>query len=439
MALPHVVFSCALLSGCTARPIIVHWNSGYQVIDGFGASATGYIEGVSPALAEQFFSVQRGLGLSLLRIRPIAGTLDADCGCVSNNEPHHCVQGSRSQILSGDLETAKFAASRGVRLIGAPWSPPAEMKTSGKYCTGGSLKGDPASYVTYASQLASFLTLLRENHIPLDALSVQNEPDMENPAYDTCHWTGQQIHDFVPFLWAALNDVGFQDVKIAAPEQSTWKFDLLTASLIDPSVANKIGIVFGHAYGTESPAGLPVVAGRHVWQTEASGFESFNGDIVDGLRWARSIHNYMTIGANAWMYWSLACGKTYFNHGNNMCLTDQDNKLAKRAYVLGQFARFIRPGWQRIGVTNSGPLLVSAYRGPRGGFAVVALNTGRFSVANQPFLLDGSGSHAQVRPWVTSRTKSLEAQAPIALTLSGTAFSYSIPGRSVVTFEGEDN
>src|SRR5205085_2538855 len=214
-----------------------------------------------------FFSPDTGLGLSILRIRPIADTLDEDCGCVSNNSPYHCVLGSASQIMTGDLQVAQLAAARGVHLIAAPWSPPAAMKTSGKYCSGASIKGDSANYSKYASQLGAALVLLKEHGLSVDALSVQNEPDIENPSYDTCRWTGQQIHDFIPFLSRALSSNGLEAVKIAAAEQSNWNFDLLNSSLQDPQVADRVGIVFGHAYNAENPSGLPAVGARHVWQT----------------------------------------------------------------------------------------------------------------------------------------------------------------------------
>lgn len=77
--------------------------------------------------------------------------------------------------------------------------------------------------------------------------------------------------------------------------------------------------------------------------------------MTDAITWAQYIHNYMTVGVNAWMYWMLDCVPKYFNQSNNMCLTDQKSNFAKRAYVFGQYAKFIRPGWRRVGVRNRGP------------------------------------------------------------------------------------
>jgi glucuronoarabinoxylan endo-1,4-beta-xylanase len=418
--------------------ITVNWSATRQTIDGFGASATGYTGNLSVEQVDRFFSPDTGLGLSLLKIRAIADTLDADCNCVANNPRYKCVLGRASQIVSGDLHVAQLAAARGAHVFAGPWSPPAAMKSSGKYCAGGSIKGDPTNYAKYAAQLASFPQLLEAHGVSIDTLSVQNEPNIEDKDYDTCRWTAQQIHDFIPYLWEALRSAGFGRIKIALPEETDWKFDLMNAAAADSSVADKIGLIMGHAYNAEKPASLPSFQGRHVWQTEVSSFKGFDGGMSDGLIWARSIHNYMMIGANAWMYWNLDCGELYFNHDNNMCLTDQSGHFAKRAFVLGQYARFVRPGWQRVDLTNRGWLSVTAYKGPGGKFAIVVINKARHSVRNQEFILNGiTSQHSQIVPWLTSASASLEAQVPVSLLANGSMFMYTIPASSVVTFQGQ--
>jgi glucuronoarabinoxylan endo-1,4-beta-xylanase len=420
-------------------PIVVNWNSPHQIIDGFGASATGYVESLSQQQAEQFFSPEKGLGLSLLRIRPIADTLDEDCGCVANAEPYKCVQNPASQIVAGDLQVAKLASSYGVKLIATPWSPPAAMKSSGKYCGGGKFIDTAENRSRYAGQLMDFVSLLRSHKLSIEALSIQNEPDVENN-YDTCRWTDRQIHDFIPVLNKALSDSGNSNVKIAAPEQSIWSFDLMSASMKDPAIAPMIGIVYAHAYESENPSGLPAVGNRHVWQTEASSPKRYDGGMTDALAWARSIHNYMTIGVNAWMYWSLDCGKKHFHQDTNMCLSGADEKLAKRAYVLGQFAKFVRPGWQRVGVLNKGSLLVTAFKSPLGRLAIVVINPGDSPARQQSFVVNGvSQDRFKIVPWITSDSQSLEAQAPIPLEEGHSAFTATVPGHSVVTFYTEDN
>ena len=438
LSLGGFALGMALFRLLPAAPIAVNWNTTRQTIDGFGASATGYSEAFSAAQADRFFSPTTGLGLSLLRIRVIAGMTDADCGCAANSTPYSCIQGSKSQIGSGDLKIAQLAAARGVRLFAAPWSPPPIMKSSGKSCTSGSVIGNAANYSAYATDLASFPSLLHAYGLSITAISVQNEPDVSNPDYETCTWTAQQIHDFIPYLSSALHTSGFGGIRIGVPEEGGWTFELMDKSMEDSAVASDVGLIMGHAYGVDKPSGIPPSNGRPVWQTEVCDPHKYDGTMKNALKWARSIHNYMSIGANVWMYWSLDCGPRFYNKDDNMCLTDQKSNFAKRAYVLGQYAKFIRPGWQRVDVTNKGSLLVTAYKGPGNEFAIVATNKNLWPSRNQTFVLNGlTSQRSRVTPWITSASASLTPQPPVALRSDGRTFSYSIPARSVVTFQGQ--
>lgn len=67
-----------------------------------------------------------------------------------------------------------------IRIIAAPWSPPAWMKTSGSL-EGGELVDDPRAVPTYAQYLVRALAEYTESGLPIDALSVQNEPQARMP------------------------------------------------------------------------------------------------------------------------------------------------------------------------------------------------------------------------------------------------------------------
>src|ERR1039457_3865525 len=46
-----ILASCVCAIGCRSRPhsdpVVINWNTMHQVIDGFGASATGYVAGLT--------------------------------------------------------------------------------------------------------------------------------------------------------------------------------------------------------------------------------------------------------------------------------------------------------------------------------------------------------------------------------------------------------
>src|SRR5580704_4978841 len=92
----------------TQDPIVIHWNTAHQTIDGFGASVTGYVGRFTSNQADLFFSRESGLGLSLVRLNAVPDTLSEDCGCVANSAHPECVTGIGSQILAGDLQVAQL-------------------------------------------------------------------------------------------------------------------------------------------------------------------------------------------------------------------------------------------------------------------------------------------------------------------------------------------
>jgi len=102
-------------------------------------------------------------------------------------------------------------------------------------------------------------------------------------------------------------------------------------------------------------------------------------------------------------------------------------------YTIGNFSKFIRPGWVRIGATANpvGGVYVSAYKDPSSGnFAIVAINQNGTAVPLN-FVLNGFAA-ASVTPWVTSASLDL-AQQP-SISAGGGALSGTLLASSVTTF-----
>ncbi len=136
---------------------------------------------------------------------------------------------------------------------------------------------------------------------------------------------------------------------------------------------------------------------------------------------------------NAWHYWWLING----NSTGNESLIDTNGTPAKRMYALGNFSRFIRPNFYRIGVpTNTGPLQISAYKDlVSSNFVLVAINSGNTSVT-QIFNL-ANFTTGSVTPWITSSNLSLASNAPIAVL--GSTFTNVLLPMSIVSFVGQAN
>ena len=109
-------------------------------------------------------------------------------------------------------------------------------------------------------------------------------------------------------------------------------------------------------------------------------------------------------------------------------------QLARRGSVLGNWSRFVRPGFVRVQATVLPQLgvNVSAFADPATGrVVVVAINTTAAELV-QTFALTGGAVSTTATPWITSDDYALVAQEPIAVT-DGT-FSYALPAKSVTSF-----
>jgi len=380
---------------------VVNWNDVHQKIDGFGASSA-WNGSWTPAQADMFFSTNTGIGLSLLRnhIAPDGTTVE-------------------TSIM-------QMARDRGAKVWSTTWSPPAAYKDSDTVNGGNFLS---AYNQAYANQLANYVLNMKNNYqVNVYAISVQNEPDYNTTSYESCIWNAQQFHDFLPYLYNALSNNGVASTKIMIAESSQWGFDLTANSLNDLSTSNMVGILAAHDYDyTVSPVNT---GGKPLWETEVSTFDNFDGSMANGLYWAGQIHSFLTYAqVNAWHFWWLIPTGT-----DNEGLTDQSGNPAKRMYVLGNYSRFVRPGYYRIGVSNNALTSVSAYKDPNsGGFAIVAINNNNTDLF-QTFNLTGFTA-TNVTPWITSGSLSLASQP--AVNVANATFSYDLPAMSVVTFVGK--
>lgn len=355
-----------------------------QVIRGFGGSSAWHGQ-LTNADCDKLFTT---LGLSILRVR-----IDPD-----NN-------------WSDEISNAQKAMARGAIVFGSPWSPPAYMKDNNN-TVGGSLL--PQYYGDYANWLNSFANTMNNNGVPLYAVSVQNEPNID-VTYESCSWTSAQMFNFM------VNNAGAINTRVMMPETFNYLPSFADPILNDPSGAANTDICAYHWYGSNQYA-LWTNAfnkGKDVWMTE---FYSNDQSLNAAIATAVDIHKFMTINyGNAYVWWWVK---------NRDCNLITDTDINKRGYVMGQFAKFVRPGYNRVDVT--GGTNISAYtNGTKA--VIVAVNSGTGSIT-QKFTFQ-NGTVASVIPYITSGTKNLQSASSISL--SGNSFTYTLEPGSVTTFVQE--
>lgn len=420
-----------------AQTATVTWGTGYQTIQGFGAS--NHAAGTHMNSYDNFFF--QTLGYSLLRIG-----VPEDGSCTSIGSA--CATG-------GDSVTDMQACmANGCQVWATSWTPPAIYKTNGNIaCTAGSGSGglivaDEAAYATY---LSNFIASLKTYYsLPLYSISVQNEPS-QCVNYDSSLMSASQFDSFIktnlgPTMQAAGQWPG---TLIMMPESPGWYNYGTYANICmnDAACANYIGINAFHGYDNSFSITNPDVSGaRQFWETEVSNGSGFGPvasgctagtwcpGIADAMMWAGIIdYNVGVVGENSWNYWNYV-----YPASDNEGLVNpgQRTPIATRAYVIANWAKFVRPGWVRIDATHAPQTQVSvtAFKNPAGtAFAVVAVNQNSEPV-NVEFSLVGFPSVTSVTPTVTSASSNLEDQANV--NISNDAFSYSLPGTSVTTFHG---
>lgn len=381
----------------------VNFGDVRQTIDGFGA-ASAWSSGTIPAATlDQIYSPITGAGLSLLRsrIQPSGGS-------------------SENQMM-------QQVGAYGVRAWSTPWTMPREYKTNHDNNNGGNL--DPAHYQDYANQIANYVQDMTRQGIPLYAVSIQNEPNW-TATYESARWDASSFAAFLPYLGQTFASRGITTTKIMLPEELNWDFSYASTIMANPALAQYVGILAAHNYGETSTSWKPVsiANGKPVWETEFTSNQTAEWDTA--IDEADDIYQAMTLAnANAYHYWWLSSNNTTSGLTSNWTPT-------KRLWAMGQYSRFVRPGWVRVGETDDGGLDITTFKDPASGkFAIVTVNKSTTNAVTESFTLSGLTANS-VTPYVTSSTENLAAQTAITLTGGGTTFSATIAASSIQTFYG---
>ncbi len=423
----------------------VDWTKTAQEIDGFGASgafrmANNLMNFPEPGRSEvldALFSQTKGAGLSIVRnIVPDGSTVGGGAKSFEPSEGVFDWTADEDQIW-----LMKEAAKRGTtRFMSTVWSPPAWMKTNNSPI-GGRLR--PDKYLAYAEYLSAYIRGYKEHHgIDIYAISLANEPDV-TVRYASCYWSGKEFHDFLKFLIPVFERDKIT-AKVIVGELTGWSENPVLESLADSVTSARVDIVGVHAYHTADNDPFPPISQRsgtlvetlkqkkRIWETEVSNLGRNYPDMNDGLYWAKVIHTHVAENnTNAWLYWWFNSAP---NSGQGMAHLDSRNKtytFDKRLFTLGNYSRFIKPGYFRVPMNSqlSTGVLLSAYKNEsEKKLIVVAINE---NVKPRDISVKLKGVTASsAAPWRTSQTENLVniKSLPIAAdsTLKATLAPYCV-------------
>lgn len=450
--------------------ITVDPGTSYQSVDGFGAAITDSSASVLSDLApaarraalRSLFDRRAGIGVSFLR-QPIGSsdfTAEAEHYTLDDVAPgatdfglkHFSIEHDRAEILPL-LRRAK-ALNPALTVMATPWSPPAWMKT-GDSLIGGRLKDDPRIYDAYARYLVKFVRAYAAEGVPVDYLSVQNEPQNRTPkGYPGTDLPVRQEIRVIEALGPKLRAAGLRTKILAYDHNWSTHPDDVAATppgespetdypyeVLDSPAAKWVAGTAYHCYSGDPSAQSALhdaYPRKGIWFTECSGSHGasdppeqvFRGtltwharNIVIGTtrNWAKSVVN-----------WNIALDSSGGPHlgGCDTCTalltTHPDGSVTRDAeyYTIGHLARFVRPGAVRIASTSfgttgwNGQIMDVAFRNPDGSTALVVHNENddprSFSVAvgEQSFAYTLPGGALATFTWPRSPSVSLR---PVSL------------------------
>jgi glucuronoarabinoxylan endo-1,4-beta-xylanase len=445
-----LVLAITLSANLYAAPgVTLDWGTSYQTIDGFGVSEAFHQSNNIALLGETkqkeiydlLFSTSKGAGFSIFR------SILGDGGTWGNatDGPNKTMQPSATTWDWKESNDDQIPMIRDIQslygiknILYTAWSPPAWMKSNGSVSRG-SLSTD--KYAAYATYLAEHIKNYQSKFgIEITHIGLANEPDLETD-YSSCTWSSAQFKTFMKDHLAPTFDREGITAKVIVGEPMRCTESLAIDSLNDSTAVKRTDIVGCHNYGSTYVA-FPTTKskGKGIWQTEISNLNGNDPSITDGLRWSKEVHDFMTVTqGNAWCYWWGACYKTNVGEGLiRMNMNSKTYTVDKRLYTIGQFARFVRPGWQRFSASANpvSGVYVTAYKDPAtGDFAIVALNNGS-SGQSITYTLKGFAP-GSVTPYTTSATQNLAAGS--AISVSGSSFTHNLAANSITTFVGNSD
>ena len=387
-----------------------------QQIRGFGVSSAWAGSYANKSDPDYLWSTTTGAGLTLLRIR-----------------------------YGDGLAIAQAAVKYGATVWLTPWgtgnngSPGGSVttaQTDPNGCTGKGSMPVLTNPQEWANNLVTWVQNAKSQGVPLYAVSAENEPDSCGINQTTSYSATQLATWIGGYLGPAMAPLG---VKVMGPEtQNACGFKTYYAAIQSDTAAwNAVDIFASHEYGCGTLPSEPAIAtaNKEYWETEVD-TGTANGDspgdgIASALLTATTIHNDLTkANLNAWHYWWLYCSN------NSGCLYDTGTKVwAKRLWVMGNFSRFVRPGWKRVSTSGTPPsgVLVSAYLDPTSNaLSIVAINSNT-SPSNVSFYVTG-GPPCSLTPYETSASKDLGEGASVKVAES--RVTVALAAQSVTTFVG---
>jgi O-glycosyl hydrolase len=358
-----------------ASTVNVDVTEEHQVIRGFGGMVHNEWQG--------------GGGLSEADAKIAFGTGDGTIGLNTLRIPVYANSNSFNKEVNAAKYAKKYAGDDFI-LYATPWTSP---------YAGANQHMSSSNYQKYVDHLNSFNDYMKNQGVPLYAISISNEPDW---CHEWACWSADEIYNFTKGYADKMRKNG---VKVISTESFRYDKNLYNKVLNDANALKNWDILGAHFYASDRRTGdnffqysladqkkVERWMTEHYTESQGSGNDwrtirntgdqanANKRDTVNAMDVAYEIHRAMVVGNfNQYTWWyirrcyGLIMEKDF---GNKLQIPQNEiGKISKRGYVLSQFARFVRPGAVRVGATANPEkeVFASAYKSADGDSVIVVL------------------------------------------------------------------
>ena len=385
----------------SATPVIeIDEAQRFQTIDGFGYALTGGsaqhlirmdASRRAAILKELFATGGRNIGVSYLRLTIGASDLnervftydDLPEGQTDPGMLRFDLGPDRADVIPVMKEILKINPK--IKILASPWTAPSWMK-SNQNPKGGSLK--PEFYVAYARYFVSYVLHMKAEGIPIDVITVQNEPLNPKNTPSLVMQAGEQAEFIKHHLGPAFRAAGIQ-TKIILYDHNCDVPEYATSILADLDAAAFVDGSGFHLYGGSIEAMTQVhdaYPGKNLYFTEQMVVGSVESKSTINI--AAPVRRLIIGAARNWsrnvLLWNLAADPKNNPHTDNggcgMCqgaITIDGNAVSRNlAYsALAHASKYVRPGSVRVASTSPESLPNVAFLTPQGKLVLIVVNT----------------------------------------------------------------
>jgi len=464
-AQPNINFATGSTADAGTNTVVVDPTQTYQSIEGFVAaftdSAAWLLETVEPpanlpgTLNDLFTRNGDGIGLSFMRIPMGASDIalsvySFDDQAVGTTDPtlaDFSIAHDRAYILPL-IQQAK-ALNPQMKLMANPWSPPGWMKDPSSMSQvsmmGGTLLMTSANETAFANYFVKYLQAYQTAGVPIDYISLQNEPLNITTSYPSMGMSGTvQLSLLQNYVLPALTANSIS-TKVFAYDHNwdTPSYPQTVLGGLTPAQLTQMAGTAWHGYGG-APGAQQLLQNQYPtlgnWETEHSGgtwqADQFEVDMLE-------ITQVLRNSAKSFVKWSLALNEKLGPNltqnaslgGCNTCtpivtVNSTTGAVTKdiEFYTLGHYSKYVLPGAVRIYSNNTPAIASVAFQNPDGSMALIAYNS---TTSSQTFAVQwGAESFSYTLPatsaatftWAGTEAGSTPATAATAQ-IQGSSFS----------------